>query len=207
MWFKPPKNPLLPPEVQTEYGRICGKNFILPDGKITNVFLGIPYAKPPVEDLRFEKPQPPEPWKECLNATKYKSRSIQKDFIWDFLELKVGKSEDCLYLNIMTPEICDSKKYAVMVYIHGGGYVMDSAVKYHYTKICRLGFLGFFTTDDEISVGNYGIWDQYMALKFVKDNIANFGGDPNNITVLGQSAGAVSVDLLSLSPFSRGSFV
>uniref|UniRef100_A0A914QIF1 Carboxylic ester hydrolase n=1 Tax=Panagrolaimus davidi TaxID=227884 RepID=A0A914QIF1_9BILA len=218
MWFSS-KTSLSMPEAETEYGKISGKLFILPDGKITNVFLGIPFAKPPINELRFEKPQPPEPWDGILQTKKYKCRSIQKDFIWDLLELKVLNSEDCLYLNIMTPEKVENKKYPVMIYIHGGGFVMDSAVKYHYSKICRnivskdvifvtiqyrLGYLGFLTTNDETALGNYGMWDQLMAIKFIKNNIANFGGDPENITLLGQSAGGVAVDLLSISPHSRG---
>uniref|UniRef100_A0AC35FZV2 Carboxylesterase type B domain-containing protein n=1 Tax=Panagrolaimus sp. PS1159 TaxID=55785 RepID=A0AC35FZV2_9BILA len=220
MWFSS-KTSLSVPEAETEYGKISGKLFILPDGKITNVFLGIPFAKPPINELRFEKPQPPEPWDGILQTKKYKCRSIQKDFIWDLLELKVLNSEDCLYLNIMTPEKVENKKYPVMIYIHGGGFVMDSAVKYHYSKICRnivskdvifvtiqyrLGYLGFLTTNDETALGNYGMWDQLMAIKFIKNNIANFNGDPENITLLGQSAGGVAVDLLSISPHSRDLF-
>ncbi|KAE9548030.1 hypothetical protein FO519_008759 [Halicephalobus sp. NKZ332] len=212
------------PEVDTQYGKVQGRHHILPDGRSTNVFLGIPFAKPPVGELRFKKPQPPDPWDGTLKAVKYKSRSIQKDFIWDTIELKTGKSEDCLYLNIMTPDWSPpegSNGFPVMVYIHGGGFVMDSAVKYHYSKICknlvsmdvivvtiqyRLGYLGYFSTNDETCPGNNGLWDQYMALKFVKENIDRFGGDSKNITLFGQSAGAVSCDLLSLSPYSRDLF-
>uniref|UniRef100_A0AC34PXE9 Carboxylic ester hydrolase n=1 Tax=Panagrolaimus sp. JU765 TaxID=591449 RepID=A0AC34PXE9_9BILA len=205
------------PEADTQYGRVQGRHFLLPNGRSTSVYLGIPFAKPP-------KPQPPDPWPDVLSAAKYKSRSIQKDFIWDAIELQVGKSEDCLYLNVMAPNWAPPEGqcgFPVMFYIHGGGFVMDSAVKYHYTKICRnlvsmgvvvvtiqyrLGFLGYFSTDDDVCVGNNGLWDQFMALKFVKENIQNFGGDPNNITLFGQSAGGVSCDLLSLSPYSRDLF-
>jgi carboxylesterase type B len=212
------------PQAETQYGPVEGKRFQTKDGNVFNVFLGIPYAKPPIGQLRFKKPEPPEPWKEIRKTKRYGKRSIQRDFLWDTVDLMVAKGEDCLYLNVVAPS-WESKEfqkgYPVMMYIHGGGYVMDSAVKYHYSNLARtlgrhevicvtiqyrLGFLGYFCTGDENSPGNYGLWDQFMALKWVKENIVNFGGDPNNITLFGQSAGAASVDLLSLSPLSRDLF-
>uniref|UniRef100_A0A7E4V6W0 Carboxylic ester hydrolase n=1 Tax=Panagrellus redivivus TaxID=6233 RepID=A0A7E4V6W0_PANRE len=213
------------PEASTQYGRIRGKYYKIGGRRSTRVFLGIPYAKPPIGELRFKKPVPPTPWNDEIRlCQKYGYRSIQRDFIWDQLELRVRKSEDCLTLNVMAPNWdppAGQSNFPVIVYVHGGGFVMDSAVKYHYSKISRnivskdvifvtiqyrLGYLGFLTTDDENAPGNNGIWDQYTALKFVKDNIANFGGDPENITLMGQSAGGVSCDLLSLSPYSRDLF-
>ncbi|KAH7698560.1 Protein F15A8.6, partial [Aphelenchoides avenae] len=212
------------PQAETQYGPIEGKRYRTRDGRPTNVFLGIPYARPPVGELRFKKPEPPVPWKEVRKCKRYAKRSVQRDFIWDTLDLKVAKGEDCLYLNVVAPSGVNSQfpnGYPVMFYIHGGGNVMDSAVKYHYTNlsrtlvrhdvICvtiqyRLGYLGYFSTGDENCPGNFGLWDQYMALKWVKENVGNFGGDPENITLFGQSAGAAAVDLLSLSPLSRDLF-
>uniref|UniRef100_A0A915EDC9 Carboxylic ester hydrolase n=1 Tax=Ditylenchus dipsaci TaxID=166011 RepID=A0A915EDC9_9BILA len=222
------------PIVATRNGPLEGKRLKLKakgpqqEDRWVNVFLGIPYAKPPLGELRFKKPVAlDEPaWRQPLSTKRYKSRSIQRDFFWDTMELRVGKSEDCLYLNVITPAWSPDCKlfpdgFGVMVYIHGGGFVMDSAVKYNYACVSRtlvrhdvivvtiqyrLGFLGYFFTGDENATGNYGLYDQMMALKWVKENIANFGGNPNNITVFGQSAGAVSADLLSLSPLSRDLF-
>lgn len=213
------KNILLPhPVVDTEYGPVEGKKVILPEKKIANVFLGIPFAKPPVRELRFQKPIKPDPWSTPLNCHKYRSMSIQKKIpVYGILS---SCSEDCLYLNIVVPAWCSAPKngFPVMMYIHGGGFVMDSGVTYTYKKVgrtlvrhgvivvtttYRLGPLGFFCTNDNTSIGNYGIWDQFFALKFVYDNIAKFGGDPENITLFGQSAGGVSADLLSILPISR----
>ncbi|VDM78887.1 unnamed protein product [Strongylus vulgaris] len=140
---------------------------------------------------------------------------------WDKFTITTPQSEDCLYLNVFAPEIKPDKGYPVMFYIHGGGFLMDSAIRYTPEKMARLlvrhgvvvvtiqyrlGFLGYFCTGDNVSKGNYGLWDQYEALKWTKENIHHFGGDPNRITVAGQSAGAVSADLLSLSPLSRDMF-
>ncbi|VDK84072.1 unnamed protein product [Litomosoides sigmodontis] len=210
--------------IETKSGFVAGKRLRFKKGAI-DVFLGIPYAKPPVGELRFKKPEMICPWTGVLKCKQYRSRAPQKDFFWDRINLGVGKSEDCLYLNIITPGWNTPSEFKngfpVMFYIHGGGYVIDSAVKYHYAKIARLlvcknitvvtiqyrlGFLGFFTTGNDICPGNFGIWDQIMALKWVKDNIEYFGGDPDRITVVGQSAGAASADLLSLSPYSRELF-
>ncbi|KAK0406794.1 hypothetical protein QR680_018811 [Steinernema hermaphroditum] len=209
------------PRVHTKYGALEGKQICTSDGCF-NIFLGIPYAKPPVGELRFQKPQPPTPWNDIRPARKYQKRCPQKDFIWDKVELKVGKSEDCLYLNVMAPtDIPDGRKLPVLVYIHGGGYMIDSAVKYNYRNLCRtlvkngvivitiqyrLGFLGYFSTGDANCVGNFGLWDQRAALVWIQENIAAFGGDPNRVTISGQSAGGASVDLLCLSPLSRDLF-
>ncbi|KHJ95927.1 hypothetical protein OESDEN_04119 [Oesophagostomum dentatum] len=130
-------------------------------------------------------------------------------------------SEDNLYLNVFTPawDPSDTAGFAVMVFIHGGGFISDSAVKYGDSDICehlctkdvvvvtvqyRLGYLGFFSTGDEVCPGNFALWDQTLALKWVQENIAFFNGNPQNVTVMGQSAGGASVDLLSICPASRG---
>uniref|UniRef100_A0A0N5C6P0 COesterase domain-containing protein n=1 Tax=Strongyloides papillosus TaxID=174720 RepID=A0A0N5C6P0_STREA len=209
-------------KVTTQYGIISGFQYKDPSC-IANVFLGIPFAAPPVDKLRFKKPQPPLKWDGILNATKYKAQSIQKPDIITNLIVRVPVREDCLYLNIVTPRfhLGIHKKYPVLVYVHGGSFCNDSAVRYHYSKCAsywvkhgviavtiqyRLGFLGYFYTGDDTCQTNNGLWDQYFAIKWVKENISSFHGDPNNITVIGQSAGGVSVDLLSLSPISSNTF-
>ncbi|VBB34456.1 unnamed protein product, partial [Acanthocheilonema viteae] len=211
-------------QIETKSGIVEGKELRCSKGPI-DVFLGIPYAKPPIGERRFKKPEKICPWSGIMKCKRYQSRAPQKDFFWDRIDLGVGKNEDCLYLNIITPKWKPQPEFKngfpVMFYIHGGGYMIDSAVKYHYSKIARLlvckdvtvvtiqyrlGFLGFFTIGNEICPGNFGIWDQIMALKWVKENIIYFGGDPDRITIVGQSAGAASADLLALSPYSRDLF-
>ncbi|VDM44561.1 unnamed protein product [Toxocara canis] len=210
--------------VRTKSGEVQGFPMRCKKG-LVNVFLGIPYAKPPVGQLRFKKTEPVDPWNGVKMCTKYRSRCPQKDYFWDTLELRTGKSEDCLYLNVIAPSWKpppdQQNGFPVMIYIHGGGFLVDSAVKYRYWNIARLlspldiivitiqyrlGYLGYFSTADENCIGNFGLWDQVTALKWVSENIEHFGGDPKNITVAGQSAGAVSADLLSLSPHSRDLF-
>ncbi|CEF63474.1 Carboxylesterase, type B domain-containing protein [Strongyloides ratti] len=208
--------------VNTQYGVISG--FQYKDiSCVVNVFLGIPFAAPPINDLRFKKPEKPQKWIGIYEATKYKAQSIQKPDIITNLIVRVPIKEDCLYLNIVTPQFntITHTKYPVIVYIHGGSFCNDSAARYHYSKCAsylvkhsvivvtiqyRLGFLGYFYTGDDTCQTNNGLWDQYFALKWVKENIATFYGDPNNITVVGQSAGGASVDLLSLSPISKETF-
>uniref|UniRef100_A0A0N4ZS21 COesterase domain-containing protein n=1 Tax=Parastrongyloides trichosuri TaxID=131310 RepID=A0A0N4ZS21_PARTI len=209
-------------KITTQYGVVLG--FQYKDSSCNaNVFLGIPFAAPPVGELRFKKPQTPSKWDGVLNATKYKAQSIQKPDIITNLIVRVPVREDCLYLNIVTPRfhLGIQKKYPVIVYIHGGSFCNDSAARYHYSKCAsylvkhgvivvtiqyRLGFLGYFYTGDDSCQTNNGLWDQYFAVKWVSENISAFHGDPNNITLAGQSAGAASVDLLSLSPISRRLF-
>ncbi|CEF62043.1 Carboxylesterase, type B domain-containing protein [Strongyloides ratti] len=212
------------PIIQTNYGLVEGKTYQTKEGFISNIFLGIPFASPPVGELRFKKPIPPSKWDGILLAKKYKSRSIQKDIYIEPITITNKKNEDCLYLNIVTPDLSNKSnniKYPVMIYIHGGGFTIDCAARYDYKKITqtlvkhdvivvtiqyRLGFLGFFYTGDEACPSNLGLWDQYMALKWIHENIQYFGGDINNITVFGQSAGAVSADILALSPITRDMF-
>ncbi len=201
--------------------------------KSVTVFKGIPYAAPPVGDLRWKRPQPVKPWKGIKKADTFAAISWQggqepgsfyyKEFYW---KDNVKMSEDCLYLNVWAPTASLGKqggKLPVAVWIHGGGYVngygneitMDGdawadrgviLVTFNY----RLGLLGFLShpalgaeNADGIS-GNYGTCDQIAALQWVHDNIAQFGGDPNNVTVFGQSAGAASVKNMVTSPLSKG---
>ncbi len=193
------------------------------------VFKGIPYAAPPVGDLRWREPQPVIPWEGIRPADRFASPCTQNPHTPGgytpefFFQGDPEFSEDCLYLNVWTlAPLHPSKKLPVALWIHGGGYTagwgtepeMDGAewashgailVTFNY----RLGIFGFFThpllsSESEHGVsGNYGMLDQIAALKWVKNNIAQFGGDPDRITIFGQSAGAMSVQTLVTSPLSR----
>ncbi|CAI4226193.1 unnamed protein product [Auanema sp. JU1783] len=210
-------------QVNTKYGPIIGRRLIHKGDRLVDAFQGIPFATPPLGELRFNRPKPPESWTEVRETKSFGARSIQKDLI-PFSRMKLGPtSEDCLTLNVFTPcwEPEQPSGFPVLVYIHGGGFVMDSCVKYGDIGICknivtkdmvvvttqyRLGYLGFFTTGDDVCPGNNALWDMKMALEWVHDNIRNFNGDPTNITIMGQSAGGDFVDLLSLSPHTRDLF-
>jgi para-nitrobenzyl esterase len=180
-----------------------------------NVYLGIPYAQPPTGSLRFKVPQPYAKWKGIFNAYEFGSVCPQ---VYDPVELDNPKenvnNEDCLTLNIWSPADNDSKK-AVMVFIHGGGFVAGSSksLLYHGNDIAkngdvvfvsmnyRTGLLGYFDFSviggpEYADSANNGLRDQMLALQWVKDNIAAFGGDPQNVTVFGESAGGSSVAAL-----------
>lgn len=199
-------------------------------------FKGVPFAAPPVGDLRFKGPVDPSAWtgvlradhysKSCPQFAKYEDRytSGKGPYSSEFFEL--GEvSEDCLYLNVWTPAKEPSEKLPVMVFFYGGGFFMGSASTPAYnahglaskgavvvTLNYRLGILGFLASaelDKESAhhvSGNYGTLDQVQALKWVKENIRAFGGDPTNVTIFGQSAGGGSVHFLSISPLARGLF-
>ena len=212
--------------IQTRFGSIQGRDRHFPDaqGSIKSVhkFLGVPYAAPPVAELRFQPPKPPPSWKpRVYNATYFRNVCYQdpayNKFFWpNFSQLQ---SDDCLYLNIYTPANSSSEKplYPVMVYIHGGGYEAGTPVVSPGDVIplwgivlvtiqYRLGPLGFITTDDSNAPGNYGMLDQVEALKWVQKNIGDFRGDPSSVTIFGESAGGSSVALHLLSPLSEGLF-
>uniref|UniRef100_A0A8D0G5C3 Carboxylic ester hydrolase n=1 Tax=Sphenodon punctatus TaxID=8508 RepID=A0A8D0G5C3_SPHPU len=215
------------PEVVTKYGRLQGKQTSV-RGTVSpvNVFLGIPFAKPPVGSLRFSPPQPVEPWKDLREATSYPPMCLQ-DMEWTEMMKKVMKvkipsfsvSEDCLYLNIYIPANLNKKtKLPVMVFIHGGALVVGGASIYDGSALSayenvvvvtiqyRLNIPGFFSTGDEHALGNWGLLDQVAALQWVQENIGHFGGDPHSVTIFGESAGGFSVSMLILSPLAKGLF-
>lgn len=190
------------------------------------VFKGIPYAAPPVGDLRFRAPVGHDSWRGIREAKQYGAAAIQGVFGWEN-KLDIINSqyeEDCLYLNVWTPAETGDEKLPVFMWIHGGGLVGGSGVE----PVCcgemlarmqnmvvvtinyRLGFYGFFAHPDlrkeneHGSAGNYGFLDMRQAAIWVKENIAAFGGDPDNVTIAGQSGGAVAVGAILASPLMKG---
>ncbi|GAB1863195.1 Esterase E4 [Camponotus japonicus] len=176
-------------------------------------FRGIPYAKPPVGELRFKDPVPPEPWFGSRDASKYGNVAVQVDI---FTNEVIG-DEDCLYLNVFTMDTKPLKKRAVIVWIHGGGFFMGSGDAFLYgpdhiirkdvvlvTLNYRLGVLGFLNLYNKMAEGNQGLKDIVMALKWIKRNISQFGGDPDNVTIFGESAGGAIVHCLTISPLAEG---
>lgn len=212
------------PRVAVSGGRIEGFS----DGDL-NIFLGIPYAKPPVGDFRWRAPAQVGPWRGVLATTSYSPACYQTDgrsfgpFTSEFVN--VGRrSEDCLYLNVWSPSK-PGRKRPVLLYIHGGGFGSGSTSVPVYdasglarkgvvvvTINYRLGVFGFLahpalTAESPLkSSGNYGILDMIAALKWVRVNIDRFGGDPANVTISGQSAGAAAVSDLLVSPAAKGLF-
>ena len=188
------------------------------------VFKNIPFAAPPVGDLRWRAPQPGPSWAGARDATEFGPICPQNQHINMFTP-KLPQSEDCLSLNVWTPNTTTAAKLPVMVWIYGGAFVTGgSAIPiYDGTDLAkhgvvvvsfnyRLGELGFFAhpalANDYIDEarGNFGLLDQIAALKWVQKNIATFGGDPNNVTIFGESAGGMSVNDLIASPMARGLF-
>ena len=186
------------------------------------LFLGVPFAKPPVGPLRWKAPQPLEDWKGVKMTKRFGPRPVQTNIFGDMISRSDGISEDCLYLNVWTPSRYNKKDLPVLVYFYGGGFVAGDASEPRYdgasmakkgivvvTVNYRLNIFGFFA-HPELSKeteykgsGNYGLMDQIAALGWVQENIAKFGGDPRKITIAGESAGSVSVSYLLASPKSR----
>ncbi|XP_047113110.1 juvenile hormone esterase-like [Schistocerca piceifrons] len=174
-------------------------------------FLGIPYAEPPLGALRFTAPQPAAGWDGVRNATQYGSDCVQEDG---------SGSEDCLHLNVYVPGVPEEgAKLPVMFWVHGGGFVRgggsdreygpDFLVSYGVILVTinyRLGAFGFLSTGDEVVPGNAGSKDQQLALTWVQRNIASFGGDPQLVTLFGESAGAICASFHLVSPLSAGLF-
>ncbi|KAH9514795.1 Pyrethroid hydrolase Ces2a [Bulinus truncatus] len=196
------------PVVHTPFGRLKGQEKTAQNGKTYFAFLGIPYAKPPVGKLRFAKPEAHPALNGVFNATNYGAACIQPEY---FLPPEVSLSEDCLFLNVFVKEIKPDARKKILFWIYGGGFLVGSSFGHDLGSLLtdhdiivvtvnyRLGVLGFLSTEDEAAVGNFGLWDQIVALKWVKDNIAAFGGDPEDVTISGESAGGASASLIALT--------
>lgn len=186
------------------------------------IFKGIPYAAPPIGDLRWQSPQPAKNWKDVRQATKFAARCMQQPVFSDMVFRSDGMSEDCLYLNVWTPANKKGEKLPVLVYFYGGGFVAGDGSEPRYdgeslaakgivvvTMSYRLGIYGFFSHPElskestKKASGNYGLLDQSAALRWVNENIAAFGGDPKKITIGGESAGSFSVSAQMASPLSK----
>lgn len=206
------------PMAQLDTGRIEG----VETGGV-RAFLGLPYAQPPVGDLRWRAPRPAAAWTGVRPATAFAPACPQRGVSMPG-EPPPATSEDCLYLNVWTPTKPAAKPRPVIVWIHGGGwtngatslplYAGDALAKQGVVVVSiayRLGALGFLahpalSAEDGGSSGDYGLMDQVAALRWVQRNIGAFGGDPANITIAGQSAGAMSVSLLLAAPEAKGLF-
>lgn len=185
-------------------------------------FKGIPYAAPPVGELRWRGPQSPIPWKGVRDATQFGNQCMQKRIFDDMLFRSSGTSEDCLFLNVWTPAAKSDKKLPVLLYFYGGGFVAGDGSEPRYdgeqmarndivvvTTNYRLGLFGLMAHPelskeaDYSGSGNYTFMDQIAALHWIIENIAAFGGDPQKVTIGGESAGSLSVSILMASPLSR----
>ncbi|MBK0379785.1 carboxylesterase/lipase family protein [Mucilaginibacter segetis] len=214
--------------VKTDAGDISGA--VNQDGSV-HIFKGIPFAAPPVGDLRWKEPQPVKSWSGVKACTAYGPSPMQAEpnpfgvYTKEFLIAKQPISEDCLYLNVWTGAQLSGEKRPVLVYIYGGGFVSGGTNVPIYdgeamakkgiifvTINYRVGIFGFFAHPEltkespHSQSGNYGIMDQLAALQWVQKNIAAFGGDPEKVTIAGQSAGSMSVNYLVTSPLGKGLF-
>ncbi len=187
-----------------------------------SVYRGIPYAAPPIGDLRWRAPQPALKWEGVRKAVEFGRACIQSN---PAIANLPEPSEDCLYLNIWTPARSAEDRLSVMVWIHGGGFVAGATAEqlYHSEHLAkkgvavvsigyRLGAFGFLAhpalsaENDRLVSGNYGLLDMIAALEWVQRNISAFGGDPGRVTIFGESAGAIAVSMLCASPLARGLF-
>jgi para-nitrobenzyl esterase len=185
-------------------------------------YLGVPFAKPPVGDLRWKAPQPLDAWKGVKHTKKFGPRAVQGIIFGDMKSRSEGLSEDCLYLNVWTPAKRNTKNLPVLVYFYGGGLSAGDGAEPRYdgesmakkgmvvvTVNYRLNVFGFLAHPElskEASYkasGNYGLLDQLAGLKWVQKNIAAFGGDPKKVTIAGESAGSISVSMHMASPLSK----
>ncbi len=208
-----------PLKVKTDKGTLEGT--LTADQKVV-AFKGVPYAAPPVGDLRWKEPQPAAKWKGVHEAKDFGSRCVQSGFNDDMLFHDPGESEDCLTLNVWAPADAKKGSLPVMVWIYGGGFAtgttsegrQDGQFLAHRNVVVvsmnyRLGIFGFYVHPEltaespHHASGNYGLMDEAAAVAWVKRNIKDFGGDPNNITIFGESAGSFAVSTLMASPVSK----
>jgi para-nitrobenzyl esterase len=209
-------------DLKTAQGKVHGK--LINQGKV-RAFLGIPYAAGPIGDLRWKAPAPVAKWRGVRDASNYGGRCVQYEVYSDMVFQDSGPSEDCLYLNVFTPAGAKpSARLPVMFWSHGGGYTGGSASEPRHngdylptkgvvlvTINYRLGIFGFLATSELAkegngSAGNYGLMDMVAALQWVHRNIRNFGGDPGNVTIFGESAGSYAVSTLMAVDSARGLF-
>jgi para-nitrobenzyl esterase len=203
-----------PAPVKVEQGMVQGKF----EGGLT-VYKGIPFAAPPVGDFRWRAPQPAAKWEGVKQTIKFAPGPMQNG------NPPSGKSEDCLYLNVWTPAKSSKERVPVLVWIYGGGFGAGATSEWPYSGenlakkgvvlvsiAYRVGQLGFFS-HPELSAenpnhvsGNYGLLDMIAGLKWIKKNIAAFGGDPGKVTIFGESAGGIAVSMLCASPLAKGLF-
>jgi para-nitrobenzyl esterase len=205
--------------VKTATGRIEGTT----ESSGIRVFRGIPFAAPPVGDLRWKPPQPVKKWNGVRQGDTFAAQCMQRRVFADMVFRSSGMSEDCLYLNVWTPAKSAKERLPVLVYFYGGGYVAGDGSEPRYdgeatartgivalTVNYRLNVFGFFAHPEltgespQHASGNYGLLDQWAALRWVKQNIAAFGGDPKKVSIAGESAGSISVSALMASPLSKG---
>ncbi|MDT0651640.1 carboxylesterase/lipase family protein [Autumnicola edwardsiae] len=208
-----------PAEIEIKKGKIRG---YYDAEKDLSIYLGVPFAQPPVGKLRWKAPQELENWEGVKETTAFGPSPIQARVFDDMIFRSNGKSEDCLYLNVWTPAKRGTAKLPVLVYFYGGGFVAGDASEPRYdgaamaqkgivavTVNYRLNIFGFFahpelSEEAEYNAsGNYGLLDQHAALQWVQDNIAAFGGDPEKVTIAGESAGSISVSAQMASPLSK----
>ncbi|XP_076058871.1 juvenile hormone esterase-like [Oratosquilla oratoria] len=205
-------------EVETDQGRLSGVAENTLKGRSYYAFRSIPYAKPPVGLLRFKDPEPAEDWNETRSASSHPPRCIQTLMDLLFVDIRrIDGEEDCLYLSVYTPEIKVPLVYPVMVFIHGGAYLSGDSASYGPEVLLdhdvilvvlqyRLGIFGFLSTEDSIIPGNFGLKDQTLALRWIQKNIKHFGGNPDKVTIFGESAGGSSVMYQMLIPEAKGLF-
>lgn len=189
---------------------------------VVRAFKGIPFAEPPVGDLRWKAPQPVKGWKGARKADQFGPRCMQRAVFGDMVFRSNGMSEDCLYLNVWTPAKRNNERLPVLVYFYGGGFIAGDGSEPRYdgesmarrgivavTVNYRLGVFGFLAHPEltkesaQRASGNYGLLDQHAALKWVQRNIAAFGGDPRRVTIAGESAGSIAVSAQMASPLSK----
>ena len=201
--------------VQTPVGNIRGISKVR-NGQTINVFHGIPYAEAPTGGLRFNKPVPRAPFRSTYDATNSSSAFACLSIVKQTL---VSFSEDCLRLSVYVPDSASTRteKKPVMIFIHGGGFYSGSSAQYDGSMLAgsdviyvainyRLAQLGFLSTESGMVEGNFGLWDQHMAIQWVHDNIESFGGNVNDVTIFGQSAGSSSVMYQSMYAGNKGLF-
>src|SRR6266550_5804171 len=215
-------HPVDPLQIRTDKGMVEGT---LTNNDQVRAFKGIPFAAPPVGNLRWQPPQPAAKWKGIRPAKDFGSHCIQSSGYPDMVFHDPGPSEDCLTLNVWTPADAKPGSLPVMVWIYGGGFTsggtsesrQDGQFLAHRNVVVvsmnyRLGIFGFFALPEltaespNHASGNYGLLDQTAALTWVKNNIAAFGGDPSNVTIFGESAGSIAVSAQMASPLAHGLF-